>query len=288
MIAAKRNVVGILLASMIRTRHTQLPARAELALILDAEARRALPAGKQTTHYPEFETVINLLNYYGLKADIFTDDSLGIHQIVSSGAALVDTVVERLAQKNHADTQHTMLLTKMYQYLSAEDTPKKSDIIFVFGAGSLARAQKALELFESGLSSRIVLSGGKPFYAKQQTAAEAVLYKDYLLQHGVPESAIITEEESITVADNVCRSLNLLDELGIAFSRVITVASPYSQRRCWAVLNKHLPDTVRLYRANAQTEQRYDANHWCRQEETFRVVLNEFVKMRASVAYNTA
>jgi hypothetical protein len=74
----------------------------------------------------------------------------------------------------------------------------------------------------------------------------------------------------------------------IGYQSIILVNSSYTQRRGWAIIKKHLPDSVRLYRVNSGTGEQYTRENWYKQENTLRVVLNEFIKMRASVVYNTA
>ncbi|MDX2776606.1 YdcF family protein [Streptomyces caniscabiei] len=117
---------------------------------------------------------------------------------------------------------------------------------------------------------------------------EAKRYKDILIALGVPAQAVITEDKSITIPDNVRHSLTLLKERQIHFDSITIVNSPYAQRRGWAILKKRLPQHVKVYRVNSDCADIYKKENWYKQEETLRVVLNEFVKMRASVVYNTA
>jgi uncharacterized SAM-binding protein YcdF (DUF218 family) len=179
------------------------------------------------------------------------------------------------------------LLHAAYAYLSAQDPPAKSDLIFVFGSGTPYRALKAAELYHSAIAPLIMVSGRGPIYSHDPTT-EASRYRAILVENGVPKTAIITEDKAITIFDNVCRSLNILDERGLSPTHITLVNSPYSQRRGWAVFNKHVPMNVHLHRVNSDSSPAYAADQWYRQERTLRVVLSEFIKLRASEMYNTA
>lgn len=271
----------------LRSDNAALPSPSELSSILETEVDRAVPTDKLNTHYPEFRSIIDLFQHLGEPTDLFTDDLLDIHEAVGRAREILDDVVAKLLTSK-PDAATVELLNAVYDYLSQADEPQPSDLIFVFGAKTPLRAEKALELYRAGIAPTIIVSGGSPIYADNVQESEAATYRNFLVESGVPMSAIIVEDGSITVPDNVRRSLNLLDDLKLSFSRMTLVNSPYSQRRGWAIFRKHLPDSVQLYRVNSGTGEIYSRDNWCNQEVSLRVVLNEYMKMRASVVYNTA
>jgi len=186
------------------------------------------------------------------------------------------------------DDQTRGLLDDCYAYLAEEDTPQPSDLIFVFGGKTLSRPEVAAKLFHQGLAAEIWMSGGNAIYAQNTARTEADIYREIAVDRGVPQDAISTEITSITVPDNVRASLNRLDEMGRDIKSLIIVNSPYTQRRGWVIFRKHLADDVAVYRVNCSTKPEFSRDKWHKQENTLRVVLNEFMKMRASVVYNTA
>ncbi len=275
-------------ADIKRTDNTLLPDSAELTKVLETEVDRPVPTNKIGVHYPEFTTVIDLFTHFGLDTGVFTDDSINIHQAVTIGRELLDKAVILMVET--PPTQNSLrLFDAAYDYLAEEDDPKPSDIIFTFGAKTPLRAEKAVELYQEGLGRLVMASGGNPIYnSETDSQPEALRYRDIYIKGGVPEDTIILEDKAITVPDNVRRSLNLLDQLQVGFNSLILVNSPYSQRRGWAIFKKHLPDEIKLYRVNSSTGEPFQKENWYKQENTLRVVLNEFLKMRASVVYNTA
>ncbi|MBW4026289.1 YdcF family protein [Acidipila rosea] len=88
------------------------------------------------------------------------------------------------------------------QWYATHDQAQRADAIAVFGAAEYdgrpspvlrARLDHGLELYQRGLAPLIItLGGGDP--AEQHS--EGGVGHDYLLAHGVPESAIIAETQS--------------------------------------------------------------------------------------------
>jgi len=210
-----------------RTDNKILPDTTELSKILKTEAEREVPVGKKGIHYPVFDTVIKLFSHYGLPTQIFTDDSLDIYQVHIKGRMLLDEIIAKILKKPMSDNEIT-LFNQAYDYLAEEDNPKKSDIIFVFGAKTPLRAEKAAELYHCGLGKRIMVSGGHPIYNQSRLPSEAKFYKEVLIKQEVPEDKIIVENKAITVPDNVYRSLNLLDKMGLDYKTIILINSPYT------------------------------------------------------------
>jgi uncharacterized SAM-binding protein YcdF (DUF218 family) len=271
---------------MPRLDNSTLPDNNELSSILNTEATRTIPQANIKLHFPTFLLFEEVLKHFDVSTDILNDNNLDIHQVVSRGSSLLATLVPRILADNSLQT--IALLDKIYDYLSEQDTPRKSDILFVFGSRTPLRANKAAQIYHRQLVEKIVVSGGNPIYHSGDTETEAAQYREILTEAGVPGNAIITEENSITVPDNVRRSLNLLEQLSLLPRSIIVVNSPYAQRRGWAILKKHLTPDVAIYRVNSECADEYKRENWYKQEKTLRIVLNEFIKMRASVVYNTA
>ena len=160
-------------------------------------------------------------------------------------------------------------------------------MIFVFGSSNLARAEKAVELYKKDLAPKIIFSGGSPIYDPVRPV-EAREYRRLALKQGVPDKAIIVEDQSITTADNIKCSLNLLDQLKVKLEKIILVNSPSSQRRGWCHFKKYLPDKIKLFRINCATKPEYNKVNWFRNEAGIRIILNEFVKMKVAVILDTA
>lgn len=269
-----------------KTGQPDLPSQKEIGAILENEADRPIPAGKETVHYPDFETIVNVLNFYGQSAKLFESATGTIEEIVSDGMKVVSQLAQAIIDDHAADA--IKRLNDAYDYLAEEDEPQKSDLIFVFGAKTTHRIEKAIELYKAGYAPKILMTGGSPIYASGHEAVEAETFAALAQQAGIASAVMIIEDKAITIADNVRRSLNLLDEKSFKFESLICVLSPYAQRRGYTTLQKYLSDRVKIYRVNSKTLPIYQRDQWFKNEVAIKVILNEFVKMRASVAYNSS
>lgn len=271
---------------MPRLDNSTLPDKEELSHILRTEVTRKLPTTNHDIHFPDFSLFKQLLIHLDISTEIIDDISFDIHEVVSKGSLLLDTLIPLLLA--HKNNQTQQLLDSIYDYLSEQDSPEKSDLLFVFGARTDLRANKAVELYTQHLADKILVSGGNPIYHSGESETEADRYKEILINAGIPSEIITVENASITVPDNVRRSLNLLEQTSLLPRSIIIVNSPYAQRRGWSVLKKHLPKDTIIYRVNSNCAKEYEKDNWYKQEKTLRIILNEFIKMRASVVYNTA
>ena len=89
------------------------------------------------------------------------------------------------------------------------DERRPADAIVVMGAAQYdgrpspifaARIQHAVDLYEEGLATRLIVTGGK---ADGDRTTEAATARAYALAHGVPESAILVEDASRTTLESV-------------------------------------------------------------------------------------
>ncbi len=276
---------------MTRDNFSQLPNSTELQSILSAEAKRDVPEEKEELHYMEFSPLIRLAEHLGIPAELivsnYTKKDLEEQDLLGKGKIMVEQIKEKLLQQD-LSPEDIEVCNAAYDYLAEEDVPEESDLIFVFGAKTPLRIEKAVELYQQGLAEKILVSGRGPSYGDTQVPTEAETYTRIAMEKGVPVDAIITEDQSITIPDNVRSSLNLLDKNGVSYSSIILVNSPYTQRRGWAHFKKYLPDSVRLVRVNSGTGDQYKRDTWYTNPTGIDVVLSEYFKAKVAVSLNTA
>ena len=119
---------------------------------------------------------------------------------------------------------------------SARDQARPADAIVVLGAAQWdgvpspvleARLEKALKLYEEGLSPIIVTTGSK------QTGdrfTEAYAGLTYLLERSVPESSILVVVDGNNTFESLSATANVLTDRGIG-NKVILVSDPYHALR---------------------------------------------------------
>lgn len=276
-----------------RTKAFQLPQWEELLSILSHEGKRAVPFEKESAHFTDWSTVISLLRELNVNASFFTEsfeleEFSGpdrIPKLERDSEDFVNTLIER-----QDDPVVQGLCNEVYDYLSETDPLSPADVIFVFGSKTTLRTEKALELFRMGLAPKIMVSGKGPFYANiVKGEEEAELLAEYLIKRGVPHGSVILETESITVPDNVKRSLNLLDHSNIPHQKIILVNSAFAQRRGFAHFSKFSMPGTMLIRCNVEkVSPQFSRDGWYRSAEGAATILKEFFSLKASTILNTA
>jgi uncharacterized SAM-binding protein YcdF (DUF218 family) len=115
------------------------------------------------------------------------------------------------------------------------DEARDADAIVVLGAAQYvgrpspvlrARLDHALELWGKGLADRLVLTGGT---GMGDTTSEAAVGRRYVMQRGVPDSAILLENEGMTTSQSLHGVAALL--AGNEGRRVILVSDPFHMLR---------------------------------------------------------
>ncbi|MCA9349414.1 YdcF family protein [Candidatus Saccharibacteria bacterium] len=162
------------------------------------------------------------------------------------------------------------------QFLTIDDQPEKSAAIIVISGGqTLARAQTGLELFNKGYSSTLIFSGA---VTDGDSDSNAEVMKQYALDQGVPESAIITEDQATNTLENAERIVKLIGNL--SSKRVILVTSPYHQKRSYLTFHKVLGDDWEIL-SYPSTEPGSDWSKygWWRTAFGWRITISELAKI---------
>mgnify|MGYP001550626337 CR=1 FL=1 len=116
-----------------------------------------------------------------------------------------------------------------------EDDARKADAIIVMGAAQYqgkpspvlrTRLDHALALWQRGLASRLVLTGG---IGEGDAVSEAAVSRVYVMARGVPDSAILLENDGRTSAQSLRAAADLLHEQ--EFRTAIVVSDPFHMLR---------------------------------------------------------
>ena len=119
--------------------------------------------------------------------------------------------------------------------VASRDEAAPADAIVVLGAAQYrgrpspvlrARLDHAIGLYARGLAPRLVLTGG---IAEGDTASEAAVSRSYALQAGVPDSAILLENEGRTTYQSLERVARLLRARRL--HSVVLVSDPFHLAR---------------------------------------------------------
>lgn len=126
---------------------------------------------------------------------------------------------------------------------ATHDRAASADAIVVMGAAQYrgrpspvlrARLDHAIGLYARGLAPRLVLTGGT---AEGDTASEALVSRLYVLQAGVPDSALLLENDGRTTSQSLRRVAQLLRARDL--ERAIVVSDPFHVFRAAVVARRH-------------------------------------------------
>lgn len=120
-------------------------------------------------------------------------------------------------------------------------------IVAISGGDTPARAEEAIKLYKAGWAPKVVFSGA----ALDTTGpSNAAAMRKQALAAGVPDSAIVLEENATDTIQNASSSYRLLADA----RRIILVTSPYHQRRASIEFERIFGDTVAIVNHPTSTD----------------------------------
>ena len=151
---------------------------------------------------------------------------------------------------------YTEFFKNAEEFIFAENTPEKSDIIFVPGNGYPQMAECAARLFREGMAEWILPSGrysvvnGKfsgvleksDIYNKEYKT-EWEFLKEVLIKNGVPEEKILREDQATFTYENAIYSRQITDQMGLEIKNAILCCKSYHSRRCLMYYQILYPET---------------------------------------------
>jgi len=148
-------------------------------------------------------------------------------------------------------------------FLIVSESPKKSDVIIVLSGDSGERLAYGVKLYQESYADKLLLSG-------RQSGME-----EQALSLGVPEGAILLEDQATTTFENGKYSLKIVKEQG--YKSAIVVTSPFHTRRSsiiFAQLFKGIDLTI--------CPVPYDPtmiHNWWKDSNSRQFVISEYLKL---------
>jgi len=163
------------------------------------------------------------------------------------------------------------LLRLAGEFWVVDEPPETSDVIVVLSGDNYdaERATRAASLFKSGMAPKVMATGR----ALRSYATTTDLMKRDLVEHGVPESAIVpfthkagdTQDEAGAVSEFI-RSHG--------WKKILLVTSNYHTRRSQYIYEHALPPSDQLLTV-AAADSDYDPNYWWRTRTGVKIFFHE-------------
>lgn len=173
------------------------------------------------------------------------------------------------------------------RYLQHEDPLRHADAVFVLGGSRLERPMEAVDLYRAGYAGVIVLSPGRPEVIEVEIRARGITFpreseivRGAMVQLGVPATAIILTD---SIVDNTAAEAVLLRSLVVqhGWHTVIVVTSKYHTRRAGFALRRTLRGTGAEIIMRATRYDSSDPAHWLQNRSDFRFASSEWQKLIA-------
>ena len=263
----------------MRTSSIELPSADEIRAIINEESPRlAVHRDYLSTRPWLFMELSRVAAQAGIDAAVFEKyQAWDFNKVVGALHVFVSECSAYLAQ--HIDD---IKAEQLYEPLKTGNSPKQSDIIFVFGSAKNMRIAKAVELYHSGVASKIMATGAAPRWAASQgenNITEAQRMADYAITHGVPADDIIIEDQAISIPDNVKRSIDLWEAMQWYPQRITLVTSEFNVRRAEMNIYEFTPWPVEIFIASPEPSSMLRADTWIETERGRRLILNEYAKL---------
>lgn len=131
----------------------------------------------------------------------------------------------------------------LWRYHDLRHELRPCDVGIGLGSHDLGVAVIATRLFHEGLFPLIVFTGANaPTTVERFPRGEAVHYREYAVEQGVPVESILVEPRATNTAENLEFSRALLAERRIAVRSVMIMSRPYQQRRAYATCKLMWPE----------------------------------------------
>lgn len=261
---------------MPRINGSELPSEQELHEILTVESPR------MAVRYDYGLTQPHLFDAYKYIAQFASIDTSWIDHFskmsISETKHRADVATEQMVNYVLATPND---YRELYSRLCIDDTPSTSDVVFVFGSPADARIELAVKLYSEKISDKIIVSGKGPYYGAND-ATEAARMARVAYSKGVPKHALIEEHLSITMPDNVKRTIDMLSTMNWQPKSILAIASSFTQRRAQMEWYKFLPwdAVVRITSPPANELPLYmRSGMWAESQRGVATLLNEYNKI---------
>ncbi|MSU00335.1 YdcF family protein [Tissierella pigra] len=184
---------------------------------------------------------------------------------------------------------NSKMIKDITDFIFLNDDPEISDVILIPGSSKWEVSKKASELYSNGYAKYIIPSGkytsklGRFPYEKitnelysGQFETDFDFCSSVLRKNGVPESAILCENQSTNTSENAEFSKSILDDRKIKVCKAILCCQAFHARRAFMTYARWFPETV-FYVVPSDT-QGITSENWLKSEYGIKRVLGELEK----------
>ncbi|KKK33884.1 hypothetical protein WN59_09735 [Salinicoccus sediminis] len=158
------------------------------------------------------------------------------------------------------------ILADSFLPVEAEE-PRESDVIVVLGGGDQGRVKQAAGLYEEGYADEVLIT------ASEKDGSTSGL-KTVAEHYGIPEEALIVENDATSTYTNAVSTMDFMEEEGIDSAVVVT--SDYHVERAEFIFDK-VNDAG--YDLNYIAAPNLEGENWIERENSHVIWFSEMTKM---------
>ncbi|QHW35018.1 YdcF family protein [Paenibacillus rhizovicinus] len=162
------------------------------------------------------------------------------------------------------------------EFMFFETDMQPSDVILIPGGSHPQLMERAAELYRQGLAPYILPSGGSN--PKLQSTEWAFL-REVGLALGIPDSAILKEDQAKNTFENARYSWEVLQRQGIRPRKAILACKSYHARRALLTYQVEFPTDVAFYISPVTDKTQTTKDNWFLDESKIHDVMSELTKV---------
>ena len=175
-------------------------------------------------------------------------------------------------------------------FIFMEGSPCMADIIFVPGNGYPQMAERAAKLWKAGFAPYVLPSGkystafgefsgvlDKKEEYQGTFSTEWEFLREVLVKNGVPDYAILREDQATYTEQNARYSRRVTEHAGITVKRAMLSCKNYHARRAYLYYQQYFPNTV--FHVLPSCVDGIDRNNWNKTKEGVLAVTGEVTRI---------
>ncbi|WP_421827676.1 YdcF family protein [Larkinella sp.] len=176
------------------------------------------------------------------------------------------------------------LAKKLWDYHRLNQSLQPADAIFVLCSYDKRVAERGAQLWLDGWAPLLIFSGGLGVITRNLwTEPEADQFAEIARNMGVPDEAMLIENQSTNTGENVLFTQQRLAERNLDPTRFLLVQKPYMERRSYATFRKVWPQKqVRVTSPQASYEEYLEtySNPELSPEQVIHIMVGDLQRIR--------
>jgi uncharacterized SAM-binding protein YcdF (DUF218 family) len=161
-------------------------------------------------------------------------------------------------------------------FIFVETEIHPADIILVPGGSHSQQMEKAAELYHKGFAPYILPSGG---YNSKINETEWSYFRRIGLELGVPDDAILKEDQAKNTFDNARNSWEVIKARNLDIKSAIMICKTHHSRRALMTYQTVFPMNIKFMVTTVMDKREISRENWFLDEEKIKAVMTEVEKI---------